>query len=63
MQTAVLESRSIATKPAVKKRSASLDPQVAAGLLDLLSADDAFRSRCMPSRAVHSEDCSCSWLQ
>ena len=44
MQTAVLESRSTVTKPAAKKRSAPLEPQVADRLLDLLSTDDAFRS-------------------
>ena len=44
MQTAVLESRSTAAKPAAKKRSVPLDPHVADRLLDLLSSDDAFRS-------------------
>lgn len=44
MQTAVLESRSTIAKPAAKRRSAPLDPQVADRLLDLLSSDDAFRS-------------------
>lgn len=43
MQTAVLESRSTTAKPAAKKRSAPLDPQVADRLLDLLSTDDTFR--------------------
>lgn len=49
MQTAVLDSRSTAAKPAAKKRSAPLDPQVADRLLDLLSSDDAFRSLFMRS--------------
>ena len=49
MQTAVLDSRSTAAKPAAKKRSAPLDPQVADRLLDLLSSDDAFRSLFMSS--------------
>lgn len=43
MQTAVLEARSTAAKPAAKKRSAPLDPKMATKLLDLLSSDDSYR--------------------
>jgi hypothetical protein len=44
MQTAVLETHSTAVLPVGKRRSASLDPQVADRLLDMLSSDDGFRA-------------------
>lgn len=44
MQAAVLEARNTTAKPATKRRSAPLDPQVAGRLLDLLSSDDKFRA-------------------
>lgn len=59
MQAAVLGARNTTAKPATKRRSAPLDPQVAGRLLDLLSSDDKFRALFMrnPREALLQVGC------